>query len=246
MARKHPQVIAHHATSAANNPQPPPRRYRGRRQLTRGAARRAGQPLGGGDQQTGAGRPAQPQGPDSLSAGRGAASLSGRAGRTGDRPVSGCAPAAASSDHARPVAWTLIRAPPQDEGGTYRASQVRAPSLVKSRLEGNLPPGHATCPTPMRSAAPRDGAPAQDEGALRLALHRDGLPEKMREAHGEARSTPCAALRGAALRSATQDKGVNHSAVQSSPLPEKNRGSGSGSHHDGVVHGVTRGSRPPV
>ncbi len=105
MARKHPQVIAHHATSAANNPQPPPRRYRGRRQLTRGAARRAGRPERGGDQQTGAGRPAQPPGADPLPAGRGVTSQPGRAGRAGDRPVSGRTPAAASSNHAGTVAW---------------------------------------------------------------------------------------------------------------------------------------------
>ena len=43
------------------------RRSRGRRQLTRGATCGAGRPLGGGDQQTGAGRPAQPQGADPLS-----------------------------------------------------------------------------------------------------------------------------------------------------------------------------------
>lgn len=140
MARKHPQVIAHHATSAANTPQPPPRRYRGRRQLTRGAARRAGRPLGGGNQQAGAGRPAQPQGPDPLPAGRDAASLSGRAGRAGDRAVSGRAPAAASSHHARPVA-RMPHGGPQGvillPAGRSRAvllpqgQQLPAPLLVK-------------------------------------------------------------------------------------------------------------------
>jgi len=113
---------------------------------------------------------------------------------------------------------------------------VRAPSLVESRLEGNVPPGHATCPTPMRSAAPRGAPRRKMKGRCAVALHGSALPEMMRASRGEARCTRYDAPRVAPVRSATQDKGVNHSAVQSTRPPEKNHGSGSGSDHEGVVH----------
>ena len=79
------------------------RHYRGRRQLTQEQlAERAGLSVGAISRLE-----------------RGAASLSGRAGRAGDRAVSGCAPAAAPGDHARPVAWTLIRAPRKMKEGLW-------------------------------------------------------------------------------------------------------------------------------
>ena len=99
MARKHPQVIAHHATSAANNPQPPPRRYRERRQLTQEQlAERAGLSVGEIIRlERGVRR--SPKVQTLYLLGRGAAPLPSRAGRAGDSPVSRCAPAAAPGNH---------------------------------------------------------------------------------------------------------------------------------------------------
>ena len=96
MARKHPQVIAHHATSAANNPQPLPRRYQGRRQLTH-------------EQLAERGVRRSPR-VQPLSLLGGALRLSRAEQAALETALFRDAPLLRPpGDHARPVAWTLIR-----------------------------------------------------------------------------------------------------------------------------------------